>query len=425
MKSNKFLIMIVAGMILFACQEEEGRLDHIDDSEPAPAQVTIVGEPVALPGGAVIQIAVPNDKNLLSVKAVYERNGETIHTEVSRYKDSLTVEGYGQAGTHEVLIYSVGRNEKLSEPVKTTVSVLTPPVMTVEKNLAGSFGGVNINFSSNDSRAPLAYVVLADTTNTGKWSNVQTFYSSADKGSFKIRGLDAVETKFAFYARDRWNNVSDTLIETIMPLFEEKLSTDTWTNAKLPTDSWTPRDNADYWMLENLWTGYEQARMTPWDGYTYETWESLWNCVQTSVLPHWITISLGYKASISRLHVWPFGIWTSDYSGENWREIELWGSDNPPANGSWDNWYFLGHFEVFKPSGYGAGGDIGTVTDEDRDWFRNKQDYEVVATDQNPDPYKPVTHIRIKVIETFLHKQGNPSCMAGAAEIRLYGAKEN
>jgi hypothetical protein len=424
MKRNKFLMIIVAGMILFACQEE-GRLDSIDDSAPAPAQITVVGEPESFPGGAVIQIAVPDDKNLLSVKAVYERNGQTCATEISRYTNRLTVEGYGQAGTHEVEIYSVGRNEKLSPPVKVRVTVLTPPVRTVTKDLEASFGGVNVNFANNDLRAALAYVVIADIGNSGTWTHVQTFYAEGERGAFKIRGLNSSETKFALYVRDRWNNVSDTITKSLAPLFEEELPVGTWMNAKLPTDSWEAAENNNwYYQIENLWNGPAGLPQFwtdwKWDGQYFNSTSLGY------VFPQWFTIALGYKASISRIHIWPsFKSTDDDYNSVNVREFELWGSDNPPADGSWNNWYFLGHWEVFKPSGYGAGGDRGAVTDEDSDYFRNNQDYDVVPSEENFNPYQSVTHIRFKTIETFVHKTGTPNTQIGIGEIRLYGAQVN
>jgi hypothetical protein len=423
MKSNKFLMMILAGIILFAC-EEEGRIDHIDDSAPAPAQVSIVGEPVSLPGGAMIKVAFPDDENLLGVKAVYERYGATYETKISRYTDTLTVEGFGQAGVHEVAIYSIGRNEKLSEPVKISVSVLDPPVLSVEKDIAASFGGVNVNFSNNSAKAALAYVVITDTEGNGLWTHIQTFYAAADKGSFKVRGLGTETTKYALYVRDRWNNVSDTIIRELTPLFEEELPVGTWKNAQLPTDSWRADQDITYYQLENIWNGPaappEFVTNWKWDG------QFLGNANAGYVFPQWFTISLGYSASVSRIHIWPIlRSSDDDYNAENVREFELWGSENPPADGSWNNWVFLGHWVAFKPSGYDANGGRGVVTTEDVDYFRNNQDYEIVPSAENMDPYKPVTHIRFKTIESFVHKSGAPLIQIGMGEMRLYGAQVN
>ena len=51
--------------------KEEGRLDHIDMSAPAPEQVyDVTVKPT--PGGAILKYKMPKDENLLYVKAVYQ-----------------------------------------------------------------------------------------------------------------------------------------------------------------------------------------------------------------------------------------------------------------------------------------------------------------------------------------------------------------
>jgi hypothetical protein len=83
------------------------------------------------------------------------------------------------------------------------------------------------------------------------------------------------------------------------------------------------------------------------------------------------------------------------------REFELWGSDDPPLDGSWDNWYLLGKWEVFKPSGYGDGRDVGPITAENQDYYVNKLEFELASTEEISDPYRPVSFIRFKTLSTF------------------------
>jgi hypothetical protein len=144
----------------------------------------------------------------------------------------------------------------------------------------------------------------------------------------------------------------------------------------------------------------------------------------TAPIPQYFTVALGYKASISRMKVWP----RSDecyFKGAFPREIELWGSDNPPGDGSWDNWYLLGKWEVAKPSGYGDGRDVGTITPEDEESYTN-QEYELLYTDDIIDPYRPITHFRFKTVSLFAtygtdQTQGNMVM----SEIALWGKLVN
>lgn len=118
-------------------------------------------------------------------------------------------------------------------------------------------------------------------------------------------------------------------------------------------------------------------------------------------IPQWFTIDLGYKASISRITKWPRANYEL-YSGTAPRTLEFWGSTNPNPDGSWDDtWHLLGKFEQFKPSGYGEGSQVGTITDEDKDYWYNKTEWELIPTDDVPDPYQVVSYVRIKTTSTF------------------------
>jgi hypothetical protein len=412
MKKIKYIaVMILTIFIGQACQEE-GRLDHIDNSAPAPGPVT-VGNIESKPGGAVIKYRVPNDENLMKVRAVYVRNGETCQTEASFYTDSLTIEGFGDTQTYEVNLYSVGRNEKLSAPVKVEITPLTPPVQTVTLDMTSGFGGVNVYFDDNTSRADLAFVLMADTA--GVWFPLQTFYAKAPKGLFNRREMRSIEYKCALFARDRWNNKSDTLIKIIVPIAEEKLPKDTWTNAKLTGDTYEPVEgNYTWYDLSHLWDGYEN---------TQDYLTRAWFTTYTAPMPQHYTISLGYKAKLSRFQIWPRG--PVNYSGANPRTLEIWGSDNPPTDGGWDNWFLLGSFEAFKPSGYADDGSVGPVTAEDIDYLGNHQQYDFFPTDEITDPYRVISYIRVRTTATFT-TYGTEAIagIVGYNEITFWGTRE-
>ena len=63
-------------LAFLASCEELGRIDQIDESAPAPKAATVTSVE-SKPGGAIIRFTIPNDDNLMGVKAVFERNGET------------------------------------------------------------------------------------------------------------------------------------------------------------------------------------------------------------------------------------------------------------------------------------------------------------------------------------------------------------
>ena len=150
-----FLLMLV----VFAGCKEEGRIDFIDSSAPAPAQVTGV-EIRNTPGGAVVKYNVPKDENMLYVQAIYEiRPGVMLETKSSYYKDSLVLEGFGDTQTYDVKLFSVGKNEKASEPLSIQVTPLTPPVLLATKLMQETFGGISVKIE-NPEKANLAIVLI-------------------------------------------------------------------------------------------------------------------------------------------------------------------------------------------------------------------------------------------------------------------------
>jgi hypothetical protein len=342
----------------------------------------------------VIKYATPRDKNLLGVKVVYTRNGEVCESKASKYTDSLVVEGFRGTAPQEAQLYSIGLNSKLSEPVTVSFTPLIPPIQTVKFDMEESFGGVTVSLDENDSKADLALVLLFDTMEytTGdqrQWKELQTFYTASAAMKFSRRGLSVRPVDFALYIRDRWGNCSDTIYRNLTPIEEVKLPKTEFRNANLPTDHFYPTGGNNAARLENLWNGGEAA-----DGNIYATG------VQAP-MPQWFTIDLGHKMSISRIQKWPRANYEL-YSGSAPRIIQFWGSMDPNPDGSWDDsWTLLGEFEQFKPSGYGEGLVVGPVTDEDRDYWYNRTEFELVPTEKTPDPHMTVTHIRVRVMSTY------------------------
>lgn len=390
MKRLFYIICILTPIFIIGCKEE-GRIDHIDDSVPAPAPVKVT-KVTNTPGGAVIQYEMPKDESLLGVKVVYIRNKETCEYKSSKYVDTLKVEGLGDTTPQEVKLYSIGLNEKLSEAVPVTINPLDPPVQTVKFELEEGFGGVMVSLEENYTQADIAVILMADTMNTSdnsKMVDLQTFHTKSKKIKLARRGLKPNPYHFGAYLRDRWGNVSDTIYKTLTPIEEIKLPKTDFRNAALPTDYFITAEGSNSYRLEQLWLGPEAA-----DGNFYATSHS-------APMPQWFTIELGHKMSISRIQKWPRSGYEL-YSSTAPRVFQVWGSDDPNPDGSWDeSWKLLGEFEQFKPSGHGEGREVGPITDEDNDYWYNRTEFELIPTIEAPDPYQTVTHLRFKILSTY------------------------
>jgi hypothetical protein len=375
MKKIYFVGAVFIALLWYGCSKE-GRLDFVDKNTPAPMQVSNV-KVEATPGGGILTYKLPSDANLAYVKAVYEiQDGVFREAKSSRYTDTLKLVGFGDEMVHTVKVFSVGANEKESEPILVEVKPKTPPVKSVFESATfkETFGGVNVSIL-NPVKADLAIVILKDSTGIGNWVTVRTFYTAATTGDFAARGFDSTPQKFAMYIRDRWNNKSDTVFKELTPKPEIEIPSDTYKKLVLPTDQTALADPG--FNIENLWNGLPDRR--------------IYASSNASSLPQWITIDLGKKVLLSRFKQY---MEPNDhcYTASGLKDFELYGSNSPNPDGSWESWTLLGKYTTLKPSnlplGQKTNEDINYATNLGADFYFEKQ----------PDA---VRYIRLKALETY------------------------
>ena len=418
------IIFPVCALLASACSGElGGRIDQRPDvSKPQAVTIRSVKN---ISGGAIIKVNIPDDPNLKGVVAVYERNGEEVNAKISRYVDSLTVEGYADTKEHIVKIYSFNVNEERSDAVDVAINPLEPAILTVTPTIFDSFGGVKVDIQGNTSHADLAVCLLrdADLSDWGKpkhqmkWVEVTTMFTSSDDIRLTRRGLEPVESIFGVYLRDHWGNVSDTTIAVLTPLWEAKLDTVknaagrlvyNFRNAAIPDDNCTST-NPSWYPVEALWDGSGLSEI-PHFFVSEEAGPS----------PGWLTIDLGHEAKLSRIATLP-RIGYNPFMGGAVRDYEFWGSRGElQSDGSYgkpagtmvapteDNpygfdtnvWFCLGKFTQAKPSGYLPTGLVGEITAEDRDTFNAGNDFEFDKY-VYPRCNEPIRYLRVIFVNTF------------------------
>ncbi|HEY8959364.1 DUF5000 domain-containing lipoprotein [Chitinophaga sp.] len=367
MNINKYILPIACLLLAAACKKETHQ--PVNSSGEKPGMVTNLNV-TNMPGAAKITYSLPDNKDILYVKAVYTiRQGEKREIRSSYYNNFLVVDGFGDTATHEISLYVVSRNETASDPVTTHIKPLSPPMLNVRKSLEikADFGGINISFK-NDSKADIAIVTLTNDS-SGVFGSSDVHYTKLESGNYSVRGFAAEKRKFGFYVRDRWGNQSDTIIQELVPIFEKLLDKANFKEVKLPGD-------VDYgWGLPipNLWNG------------------TLWHSAdKLDGMPMSITFDLGVTAQLSRITLWQRpNEWI--YLQNNVRKFEIWGSTNPASDGSWDSWTRLVEHTVIKPSGL----PVGQKTQDDID--------AAIAGEQMTVPLDAprVRYIRIKILRTW------------------------
>lgn len=345
MKIYKYIIWIaVICTSLFAACSDEERGPVVSDST-IPGNVSNV-QVERLPGAIKLKYDLPNDQALAYVKAECVMNGIKREVKSSAYNNNLIIQGFPDTCSYQINLYSVNRSEVVNpSPVTLSAKPLNPPFQDVYKTLSlmKDFGGATVTFE-NPMEADLA-ITLMYIDSLGYWSSGETLYTKRLEGSVSIRNMDTIPTTFGVYIRDRWNNMTDTLVSELTPMYEHELDKTLFRQYNLPTDE----PSAYGWTVPMLWDGSTA------DGSGFHTDGTTW--------PQWITIDLGAeKIKLSRFRYWQRQTWGYGFADRNVKKMEIWGSTAPNPDGSWDDsWVYLTTATSVKPSGL----PLGELSSED------------------------------------------------------------
>lgn len=397
MRTQHILIFSILFLAL-GCKEE--KLEPLTKGGNAPGVVTNVSVDNQN-GKVVLSYDIPNDPELLYIKAVYEiRPGKQMESIATFYNTSVVLDGFGTTDEREVKLYSVSRSEVSSEPVTVKVKPLTPPVQSTFASLdfVGDFGGITVRFANPDS-ANMTIGVLTRDAN-GDAIPADMYYTSQKEGEFSVRGFDDSERWFGLYVRDRWLNYSDTVWKQVKPLFEEQLDKSLFRSMKLPSDA----NLFGSGPIANLWNNKVQGGSS-----SNDTW---FRSANGSGIPHWITFDMGVTAKLSRFVEIPRGAFDEQtllYSAGDPQQYEIWGCTEYNPDGSFDGWTKLVDCEVVKVSGLPPG------LNSNDDLLRAQEGHQFKVPLDAP----PVRYLRVKMLQTF----GNAD-YCWMAELTFFGQKQ-
>ncbi|WP_164111621.1 MULTISPECIES: DUF5000 domain-containing lipoprotein [Sphingobacterium] len=378
---KKIYIILISFLIaacIQSCSEDLGVSKPLLNDDKAPGKILDV-RIENRPGEAKLVYKIPGDNDLLYVKAEYEiRPG--VKREVRSFKtnDSLIVDGFGLAKEYEVKLYAVDNGENISEPITVRVNPLNPPVQTVLQHLQiiNDFGGVGLLYD-NPSNAELSFVVVKKQDGDQDLL-VKTFYTKAKEGAFNIRGYPVEPIVFGVYIKDKFGNLSETVYKNILPIEEVRLDRLKFSEYTLPTDVGI---HSDSWKISNMWDDKFGEKQGFHSSPSIEI-----------VMPIWVTFDMGVKAKLSRFKQFQrTSTPNAVFDHNNLKRFELWGSNNPSTDGSWDSWVLLGTYESIKPSGLPR----GTVTNEDVAYAKAGEEFNV------PTSAPAVRYIRVKALENW------------------------
>jgi len=330
LKRYGFPVLFVSLLFQYSCKKSNGFNDIVSTDKTKPGAVSNV-KVSNFNGGAYITYTLPDSKNILYVQANYMINDSASRqTKSSYYSDSITVNGFAQSKDYKVALYVVSRANVASDSVVVTVHPATPPYLLTYASLSAQsdFGGINIR-ASNAVKANVGVVTILPSAATGKYEIVDQNYSNLDTFNYSLRGYDTLPKKFAFYVTDPYGNRSDTLFQTISPIFEEMMNKSLFSAYVLPTD--VKNYENGLFNLSNLWDGNFGENC-------YNTEQPLLTSSlgggKTFLWPAWATFDMGQTAKLSRYIIWDrVGdaqqfIWTSG-APQQWI---MWGRADTPQD---------------------------------------------------------------------------------------------
>lgn len=384
MKRTIIHTMLLSLMIIMVAACKEDIKGPLEGNTTPPGQVRNVMVENQ-PGRVKLTFELPKDQDLLYIKATYEiRPGVTREVKSSYYSNNLELDGFNDTQDHEVKIFSVNRSEVPSEPIIIKVQPLENPIWQVYRSLKilSDFAGVRITADNPSTSNVILEIVHKDST--GKWQPFLPYiYTSQAKISQTTRGLDTVGQEFGVTVRDRFLNYTDTLYNEIFPLYEEAIPKTLFKAMTLPGDA----------KIQPVTSGIPLM----WDGNTNWNTSSRMLTDVADPEPQYISIDMGVTAKLSRIKIWNYAEFMSTgpsqfyYRGQM-RHFEIWGSNNPNPDGTWESWTKLGTFENIKPSGLPYG------QNSTEDWSTAESGFDYVL---DPDAPK-MRYLRFKCIENWL-----------------------
>ena len=339
MKARNFLsLFLITFLFLSGCNENENQ-----DSTP-PGSLTIESV-TPTNGGGILTYSLPNDSDILFVRAEYTNSlGNDVYRVSSSHNNSIEIDGLNQNTPISVRLFVIDENENISEPTNVEFIPLPSFIYLVQESISISptLGGVNIQWENIAEKTVYVHLHIV---NAGE-EEIRILSSDKEFENISVRGLESVEMTFLTKVEDFDGNITDLEEKaTISPLFEEMIDKSTWTlMSQLSVDG-----NAWEGETDNFWDDIVDTAETNADNSYFIIWRDANGGVLNWPLD--IVINLNKNVKIHRLKVWQRAFWYNGptgipyyYQEENIRSFDLYASENS------QDWTLLGQYDIGDPS---------------------------------------------------------------------------
>ena len=315
-----------------------------DDGDTTPPSVLTVDSVTPTNGGGIISYTLPNDDDILYVRAEYTNsNGVDVSRASSGYNNSIEIDGLNQTTALTITLYVIDENYNQSPPIYVELVPLESFIYLVQESIevTTDLGGFRITWENIQSKTVYVFVHI----NNGIEEEIRILSSNNSSESIAVRGLPSEEITISTRIEDFDEN-STTLEEkgTLTPLFEQVIDKSTWT---LVT-SQSVNGNAWEGASVNFWDDVIDTTNNNSDNSYFMIWRDLnggsldW--------PLDLVIDLNKNVKVTRFTVWQRAYWyngPSDvpyyFQEENMKSFIIYASNDTQV------WEELGQFDIGDP----------------------------------------------------------------------------
>ena len=335
MKKLLFIPLFVFAAV--ACSDKE-------DGDTTPPGVLTVDMVTPTNGGGIINYTLPDNNDILYVKAEYTNsNGVDVSRASSSYNNSIEIDGLNQTTALTITLYVVDENFNQSAPIFVELIPLESFIYLVQESieLAADLGGFRITWDNIESKTVYVYVHIND----GTEEEVRILSSDNAQESIAVRGLPSTEISISTRVQDFDENTT-TLEEKgrLTPLFEEVIDKSTWTLLA----SQSVNGNAWEGDSTNFWDDVIDTTGNNSDNSYFMIWRDLNGGSLNWPLD--LVINLNKNVKITRFSVWQRAFWyngPSDvpyyFQEENMKSFTIYASNDAQV------WQELGQFDIGDP----------------------------------------------------------------------------
>lgn len=334
---KKLLLLTILIFTIGSCSKR-------DDGDTTRPSVLTVDSVTPTNGGGIISYTLPNDNDILYVRADYTNsNGVDVSRASSSHNNSIEIDGLNQATALIITLYVVDEDYNQSAPIYVELVPLESFIYLVQESIEVNtdLGGFRITWENIQSKTVYVFVHI----DNGVEEEIRILSSNNSSESIAVRGLPSEEISISTRIEDFDEN-STTLEEkgTLTPLFEQVIDKSTWTLVS----SQSVNGNAWEGASANFWDDVIDTTNNNSDNSYFMIWRDLnggsldW--------PLDLVIDLNKNVKITRFTVWQRAFWyngPSDvpyyFQEENMKSFNLYASNDAQV------WEELGQFDIGDP----------------------------------------------------------------------------